>query len=44
MKIYEHRINKISQLRDISPDRGVEVDIRSYKGNIILAHDPFEKG
>lgn len=44
MKIYEHRINKISQLRDISPDRGVEVDIRSYKGNIILAHDPFEQG
>ena len=44
MKIYEHRINKISQLRDISPDRGVEVDIRSYQGNIILAHDPFEQG
>ena len=44
MKIYEHRINKISQLRDISPDRGVEVDIRTYHGNIVLAHDPFEQG
>ncbi len=44
MKIYEHRINQMNKLRDVSPDRGVEIDIRASNSNLVLAHDPFTSG
>lgn len=44
MKIYEHRINQMNKLRAVSLDRGVEIDIRTYNDNIVLAHDPFTSG
>ena len=44
MKIYEHRINQMNKLSAVSPDRGVEIDIRTANGNIVLAHDPFTSG
>jgi len=44
MKIYSHRVNTISALEKIGPTYGVEIDLRSKNGSLILAHDPFEEG
>lgn len=45
MKYIAHRINTIHQLKQISPNYGVEVDLRdSLDGRIYLAHNPFEPG
>ena len=44
MLFIKHRCNTISQLRDISKDYGLEIDLRSYKKDLILNHEPFEKG
>jgi hypothetical protein len=44
MIIYEHRINSKQSLLGVSPNRGVEVDIRTDSGKLILAHDPFVEG
>ena len=44
MKVYEHRINTRSALNSVNPMHGVEIDIRTYSGNLILAHDPFIEG
>lgn len=39
-----HRINTVAQLKEISPNFGIELDIRSEGNNLILHHDPFSKG
>jgi len=44
MKIYSHRVNTISALERIQPTYGVEIDLRTKGGNLILAHDPFVDG
>ena len=44
MKIYSHRVNTISALEKIDPSCGVEIDLRSKNGSLILAHDPFIEG
>ena len=44
MKIYSHRVNTISALEKVHPSYGVEIDLRTYSGNLILAHDPFIVG
>jgi len=44
MRIYEHRINVSEALKLVNPTHGVEIDIRTYGGNLILAHDPFIEG
>jgi len=44
MKIYRHRINHSDVLREISPEYGVEIDIRSIGRDLILEHDPFITG
>jgi hypothetical protein len=44
MKIYSHRVNAISALEKIDPAYGVEIDLRSKNGLLILAHDPFVEG
>ena len=44
MLFIKHRCNTISQLRDISKDYGLEIDLRSYKKDLILNHEPFENG
>lgn len=44
MKVYEHRINTRLALESVNPTHGVEIDIRTYAGNLILAHDPFVEG
>jgi hypothetical protein len=44
LKIYEHRVNERERFKLINPMHGVEIDIRSHDGNLILAHDPFVEG
>jgi len=44
MKIYRHRVNTISALERIEPSYGVEIDLRTKDGNLILSHDPFVEG
>jgi hypothetical protein len=44
MKIFHHRINTSSQLVEIPPADGVEIDIRSSGQDIILEHEPFKEG
>lgn len=43
MYIINHRINKVEKLKKVDND-GVEIDLRYHKNEIILHHDPFEKG
>jgi len=44
MKIFRHRINHSDVLREISPEFGVEIDLRSIGRDLILEHDPFIVG
>jgi hypothetical protein len=44
MKIIVHRVNSIKTLKKIPEKYGVEIDLRSYRDNIILNHEPFKKG
>ena len=44
MNIISHQRNSIPQLLDTNPSYGVEVDIRSDGGKLIIHHDPFLKG
>ncbi|MFA5142297.1 MAG: hypothetical protein WC471_04985 [Candidatus Woesearchaeota archaeon] len=39
-----HRINKISELKKVPLQYGVEVDIRTYNNQLILNHEPFQDG
>ena len=39
-----HRVNTIALLEKTSSNLGIEVDIRSNGENLILHHDPFQKG
>lgn len=41
MKIINHRINKIDELNLVPDKNGVEIDIRDYCNQLVLAHDPF---
>ena len=44
MEIIIHRINNSKKLRKIPKNYGVEIDVRDYKENLILNHDPFKNG
>lgn len=39
-----HRINTVSQLKQVPTEYGVEIDLRAYKDDIVLHHDPFIQG
>ena len=41
MIIIKHRINTIDELKFTPADFGVEIDLRSYRNNIIINHEPF---
>ena len=43
MYFYSHRINSLDQLKKVDKSFGVEIDIRDYKSDLILSHDPFPK-
>tara|TARA_B110000503_G_C7152301_1_gene415755 strand:- start:837 stop:1421 length:585 start_codon:yes stop_codon:yes gene_type:complete len=40
----KHRVNKTIDLKNTDSNLGIEVDIRSNGKNLIIHHDPFEKG
>jgi hypothetical protein len=44
MKLIAHRKNTVAELRVSPLEYGVEVDIRSYAGELVIHHDPFVKG
>jgi hypothetical protein len=44
MLIIKHRVNTIEALSVTSTQFGVEIDIRSENGDLIISHDPFIKG
>ena len=44
MKIVAHRVNTINGLHELSKTYGAEIDIRCYKDQLILNHEPFESG
>lgn len=44
MLLIEHRVNTIKHLRRVPVDRGIEVDVRDYEGDLHLAHDPLVGG
>ena len=43
MEIISHRINTISQLKNLDILLGVEVDIRANEKDLIISHDPFSE-
>ena len=44
MLLIEHRVNSLAHLQRVPPERGIEVDIRDYEGDLRLEHDPFLGG
>jgi hypothetical protein len=44
MIIVEHRKNSISELELVPSNHGVEIDLRLFHGELVLAHDPFVSG
>ena len=44
MEIIIHRINTISDLKNIEPKYGTEIDIRAWGSELVLNHEPFQDG
>jgi hypothetical protein len=44
MILISHRRNTIEQLNSTPTEYGIEVDIRSKNGDLIIHHDPFAQG
>ena len=44
MRFISHRRNTIEELKATPSEYGVEVDIRSNNGRLIIHHDPFKNG
>jgi hypothetical protein len=44
LEIIAHRRNRIDELIATPTDQGVEVDIRSAGGRLVIHHDPFAEG
>jgi len=44
MEIVIHRVNSLNMLKRLPPSFGAEVDIRAYRSELILNHEPFESG
>ena len=42
--VIHHRRNSTEQLRNTSTEWGVEVDVRTYYGKVVVQHDPFMDG
>ena len=40
----KHRVNTLEKLKKTDPKYGLEIDLRSYKNDLILNHEPFENG
>ena len=44
IQIIVHRVNSSTLLREVEKHFGIEIDLRSKNGEIILAHDPIVDG
>lgn len=44
MLIIIHRVNTIKSLLTVPHEFGVEIDVRAYKGDLVLTHDPYKSG
>jgi hypothetical protein len=44
MEVIAHRRNRVEDLRDTPTSHGVEIDIRTFGGRLVLNHEPFEDG
>lgn len=44
MKLIRHRVNTLSELAQLSPGLGAEIDLRTQGSDIILNHEPYETG
>ncbi len=44
MLLIDHRVNTLEHLRRVPAEHGVEIDVRDYDGDLVLAHDPLEDG
>ena len=44
MQIICHRINTISELKNIPKEYGVEIDVRAFGTKLILNHEPHQYG
>jgi hypothetical protein len=44
MKFIAHRINTISELKEVQNIDGIELDVRPWQDKLIMQHDPFIKG
>lgn len=44
MLLIEHRVNTLERLLRVPTERGIEVDIRDYDGDLRLVHDPLLSG
>ena len=44
MELIIHRVNSINNLKKISNNLGVEIDIRTQSSNLILSHNPYKSG
>ena len=42
MLIIQHRVNNLTDYKNISSAYGIEVDVRYHKNDLILSHDPFD--
>lgn len=41
MVIIRHRVNTLLEISNVETKYGVEIDLRSHNGEIIVSHDPF---
>jgi hypothetical protein len=44
MLLIEHRVNTLDQLHGVPTERGLEIDVRDYDGDLRLVHDPLQGG
>ena len=44
MEIIIHRVNTIARLKKLRVEFGIEIDVRSSGSNLILNHEPYERG
>lgn len=44
MFIAKHRVNSISELKNLEKGLSVEIDLRTHENQIVLNHDPYSTG
>jgi hypothetical protein len=44
VEIVIHRVNSLDMLNRLPPSFGAEIDIRAYRSELILNHEPFKPG